>query len=349
MDEKLHEDKDDLFYHCLEIQVDPGQSPVRLDRFLFARLERISRNKIQAAIRSESVTVDHHAVKPNYRIKPGEVIRALVPKVSRDEQPVVPQEIPLDIIFEDDWLLVLNKPPGMVVHPGVGNHDHTLVNALAYYLQLDQLPLKSGNTQDRAGLVHRIDKDTSGLLVVAKDDFTMSHLARQFFDHTIDRQYLALVWGQPEPSQGTIEGHIGRHSRFRLQMDVFPEAERGKHAVTHYEVVEGYYYVSLVKCTLQTGRTHQIRVHMKYLGHPVFNDARYGGNRILKGTVHSKYKQFVENCFKILPRQALHAYSLGFTHPVKNKRIFFETPLPADFEEVVSRWRQYVASRSDRL
>jgi len=330
----------DALYEHEEIVVDPGQTPVRIDRFLFDRYGHVSRNKIQNAIRAEAITVNDKAIKPNYKVRPGDEISLVFPKTHVNEG-IVPENIPLDIVYEDSDLLVVHKPSGMVVHPGVGVRSGTLVNALAFYLADRDLPVMPGNSDDRLGLVHRIDKDTSGLLVVAKNEFSMTHLARQFFRHEIDRKYVALVWGTPDPEAGTITGNIGRHVKNRLQMAVFPEGELGKHAVTHYQVLEDLYYVSLVECRLETGRTHQIRVHMQYIGHPVFNDERYGGNRILKGTVFTKYKQFVENCFGLIPRHALHAKTLGFIHPTTGKQMLFESDPPEDFQSALEKWRKY--------
>jgi 23S rRNA pseudouridine1911/1915/1917 synthase len=337
----VHDDEngDKLYEHELII-VDPGQTPVRIDRFLFDRYGQVSRNKIQNAIRAEAITVNDGVVKPNYKVRPGDQVSVVFPR-SRSDEGIVPEEIPLDVIYEDDDVLVVNKAAGMVVHPGVGAHTGTLVNALAFYLGPGVLPVMAGNPEDRLGIVHRIDKDTSGLLVVAKNDYAMTHLAKQFFRHEIDRKYMALVWGAPEPASGTITGHIGRHLKNRLMMTVFPEGEQGKHAITHYSTVEDLYYVSLVECRLETGRTHQIRVHMQYIGHPIFNDERYGGNRIVKGTVFTKYRQFVENCFALMPRHALHAHTLGFIHPGKGKKMHFEQPVPEDFMAVVEKWRHY--------
>ena len=328
-----------LYEHHL-ITVDPGQSAIRIDKFLFDKYSHVSRNRIQNAIRAEAITVNDGPVKPNYKVRPGDQVSVVFPRHHIDEG-IVAENIPLDIRYEDDDVLIVNKQAGMVVHPGVGVHSGTLVNALAHYLGSHDLPVMPGNSEDRLGLVHRIDKDTSGLLVIAKNEFAMTHLAKQFFRHEIDRKYLALVWGTPDPLSGTITGHIGRDVRSRLQMAVFPEGEQGKLAVTHYKTLEDLYYVSLVKCQLETGRTHQIRVHMRYIGHPVFNDERYGGDRILKGTVFTKYRQFVENCFKMMPRHALHAQTLGFTHPVTGKKVSFECELPEDFRSVLGKWRHY--------
>lgn len=333
------------YYHEQEILVDPGQSPIRIDKFLFDRTNGVSRNRIQQAIRAGAITVDGKEVKPNLKVKPGNIILMVVPRPPSSGQGVVPQDIPINVVYEDEHLLVLNKPAGMVVHPGVGNWEGTLVNALAHYFKAQDLPVLDGNDADRIGLVHRIDKNTSGLLVIGKTEYALSRLAKQFFNHTIERKYLALVWGQPDEEKGTIDAHIGRHPRFRILQQVFPEGEEGKHAITHYEVLEGMYYVSLIACQLETGRTHQIRVHMKHLGHPLFNDDRYGGDRIVKGTVYSKYKQFVHNTFAVLPRHALHAFSLGFDHPVTGERMYFEAEPPEDFTHCVDRWRHYVNTR----
>jgi 23S rRNA pseudouridine1911/1915/1917 synthase len=330
----------DALYDHEVISVDPGQTPIRIDRFLFDRYGHISRNKIQNDIRAEAITVNDKGVKPNYKVRPRDEISLLFP-TSQAQDGIVPEDIPLDIKYEDADVLVLQKPAGMVVHPGVGVHSGTLVNALAYYLGAKDLPVMPGNSEDRLGLVHRIDKDTSGLLVVAKNEYAMTHLAKQFFRHEIDRKYIALVWGTPDPEEGTISGHIGRHARNRLQMTVYPEGDQGKHAITHYKLLEDLYYVSLVECKLETGRTHQIRVHMQYIGHPVFNDERYGGNRILKGTVFTKYKQFVENCFALIPRHALHAHTLGFVHPTSGKHLLFEQEPPEDFMAALEKWRKY--------
>lgn len=335
---------DDYYDHKI-IKVDPGQSILRIDKFLFDRLENVSRSRVQDAIRSGAVTVDGKDIKPNYKIKPGEEISIVVPQHHGKRNEIKAQDIPLDIIYEDDDLLIVNKAPGMVVHPGIGNPDGTLVNALAHHFGKSGLPVLDGNNNDQIGLVHRIDKDTSGLLVVAKTDYAMSHLAKQFFNHTIDRKYIAMVWGNFEEQEGTIDAHVGRHPRNRLLFAAFPEGDSGKWAVTHYRVLEDLYYVSLVECKLETGRTHQIRVHMKYLGHPLFSDVRYGGDLIVKGTVFSKYKSFVENTFQLLPRQALHARSLGFVHPRTGEQMHFESELPNDINQALERWRKYLADR----
>jgi 23S rRNA pseudouridine1911/1915/1917 synthase len=314
---------------------------LRLDKFLFNRLEAVSRNKIQVAVRAGNVQVNNQAVKPNYRVKPGDLITVVLP-YPHHEFELIPEDIPLNILYEDEHLLVVNKAAGMVVHPGHGNYTGTLVNALAWHLR--DLPLfRSGEM--RPGLVHRIDKDTSGILVVAKSEIALNRLAKQFFDRTTKRTYQAVVWGSFEEEDGTIIGHIGRCMKDRLKMQVFPEGDQGKPAITHYRQLEKLGYVSLVECRLETGRTHQIRVHMEYIKHPIFNDEKYGGDKILRGTVFAKYRQFVENCFLEIPRHALHAKSLGFKHPESNKDMFFDSELPADMTNLVNRWRNYVDNR----
>lgn len=339
---------DDMFEQ-LEIVVDPKQRPTRIDKFLMGRLERISRNQLQNAIKSGSILVDAQEVKPNYKVRAGDKISVILPRPPGEGITVVPQRIPLDIRYEDEDLMIIHKPAGMVVHPGIGHYRGTLVNALAYHFGQQNLPVLDGNYQDRVGLVHRIDKNTSGLLVIAKNDYTMSHLAKQFFYHTVERTYFALVWGQPEEEKGTISVNVGRHPRYRKQFTVFPEGDQGKWAVTHYEVLEPLYYVSLIRCNLETGRTHQIRVHMKSIGHPLFSDEKYGGDRICKGTVFSKYKMFVENTFSIMPRHALHAKSLGFVHPRTRREMYFESDLPHDFQAALDRWRRYLDGRKAAL
>ena len=332
------EEGDELYEH-FAVDVDRGQEPMRLDKFLTLRMQHCSRNRIQTAVDSGSVLVGGRPAKSSYKVKPLDRITVVMPYPKREVE-IVPQNIPLDIPYEDDDLLIVDKPAGMVVHPGHGNWDGTLVNALTYHLRT--LPMfREGDL--RAGLVHRIDKDTSGLLVVAKNERAHARLAKQFFDHTIVRRYYALVWGNPDADEGTIEGNIGRSPKDKLQMCVFADGEQGKHAVTHWRVVRRYGYVTLVECRLETGRTHQIRVHMAWKGFPLFNDARYGGARILKGTTFSKYRQFVENCFALLPRQALHARCLGFVHPSTGREVYFESELPADFRAVLDRWENYAA------
>lgn len=330
-------DDADLYEHH-RIEVDPKQTLLRIDKFLMDRLPNATRNKVQNAIKLETVQVNEKGVKASYKVRAGDIITVMLPQPPRGDV-VVPENIPLNIVYEDDELLVVNKPAGMVVHPAYQNWTGTLVNALAWHFE--NLPT-GRNGEGRPGLVHRIDKDTSGLMVIAKTEFSMTHLAKQFFDHTIQRSYRALVWGVPSEDKGTITGHIGRSLKDRRVMSVFPDGEFGKHAVTHYQLLKDLRYVSLVECRLETGRTHQIRAHMRYLGHPLFNDATYGGDKILKGTTFSKYRQFVENCFKIIPRQALHAKSLGFIHPVSKKELFFDSELPEDFTRAMEKWEKYV-------
>ncbi|MCB0618872.1 MAG: RluA family pseudouridine synthase [Saprospiraceae bacterium] len=338
----------DEYYDYHEFVIDPKQEPVRIDKFLMDRLFRVSRNRIQNAIRAGSILVNEQEVKPNFKVKPGHQILVIIPKPPGEGVSVVPEQIPLEVLYEDEAVLIVNKRAGMVVHPGVGHYRQTLVNALAYYFQNHDLPVMKGNNADKIGLVHRIDKNTSGLLVVAKTEYAMNHLAKQFYHHTIQRKYVALVWGEPEADEGTISGHIGRHPKNRLLRTCFADGSQGKWAVTHYKVLERLYYVSLVECQLETGRTHQIRVHMQHAGHPLFNDERYGGDQILKGTIYSKYKQFVQNCFATLPRHGLHARSLGFEHPLTGEQVYFESPLPEDFQNCLQRWRTYVSDRKSK-
>jgi len=332
------QDQDDELYEHHRIAVDPGQTPLRIDRFLQDKLSNVTRSKIQSGIRDGFVEVNDEAVKPNYKVKPGDIVVVSFPEPPRDSE-VIPENIPLNIVYEDEDILIVNKPAGMVVHPAYQNWSGTLVNALAYHF--NHLPEMEGN-DGRPGLVHRIDKDTSGLLVIAKTPLAMNHLAKQFYDHSIERTYLALVWGIPEPEKGTVDIHLGRSPKDRRVTVAFEDGETGRHAVTHYEVIEQLRYVSLIKCRLETGRTHQIRAHMKYLGHPLFNDATYGGDKVLKGTVFSKYKSFVENAFKMIEGQALHAATLGFIHPRTGEAVRFEVPLPEDFQLVLEKWRHYV-------
>lgn len=352
-EDPLQDDKEgnDEMYETLDIVADPKQSQVRIDKFLMDRLYSRSRSKVQAAIRVGSITVDNKEVKPNYKIKPGNHICIVFPRSSPEGQNVLPQNIPLNIVHEDDDVMIVNKPYNMAVHPGVGIPNGTLVNAVAWHLkeQAAALPVKEGNENNRAGIVHRIDKDTTGLMVVAKNMDAMTHLAKQFFDHSIERRYWALVWGDPAEDSGTVVGNIGRNPNDRKLFMVFPEGEDGKHAVTHWRVVERFYYVTLVECRLETGRTHQIRVHMKYIGHTLFGDPRYGGNQILKGTLYSKYKLFVEKLLQTCPRQALHARVLGFIHPRTGEHVRFESALPEDMQTVIDRWRGYVDARKELL
>ena len=332
----------DEMYEHFSIVVDKGQKMLRLDKFLVDRMEHCSRNRIQQAADSGLLLVNGVAAKSSYKVKPLDHITFVMPYPKRELE-IIPEDIPLNIVYEDDSLIIVNKQPGMVVHPGCGNYTGTLVNALTFYLK--DIPLFQKGDM-RAGLVHRIDKDTSGLLVIAKTDEAHTRLAKQFFDHTIHRRYVALVWGNFEEDEGTIVGNIGRNPRDRQQMYVFADGSDGKHAVTHYKVLRRYGYVTLVECRLETGRTHQIRVHMAWKGHPLFNDARYGGDRILKGTTFSKYKQFIENCFSALPRQALHARSLGFVHPTTREGVYFDSELPADLQTVIDKWEMYCSSRN---
>jgi 23S rRNA pseudouridine1911/1915/1917 synthase len=335
---EANEDQDDELFEHHRIVADARQSLMRIDKFLMDRLPNVTRTKIQGGIHEGFVKVNEKTIKPNYRVHPNDVITVAFPEPPRDTD-VVPENIPLNIVFEDAHLLVINKPAGMVVHPAYQNWRGTVVNALAYHFQ--NLPEMAGN-EGRPGLVHRIDKDTSGLLVIAKDELTITGLAKQFFDHTIERTYHALVWGIPNPPEGTINVHVGRSLKDRRVTVAFPEGDTGRHAITHYKTLTELRYVSLVECRLETGRTHQIRAHMKYIGHPLFNDAMYGGDQVMKGTTFSKYKQFVDNCFKILPRQALHAKTLGFVHPVTKQFLKFDSELPDDMKEAIEKWENYV-------
>ena len=339
MDELLdavEQDEQDLYEH-LRLVVDKGQSLLRIDKFLMHRIENATRNRIQNAIEAGNVLVNDKAIKSSYKVKPLDIISMVLPHPPRDTE-VYPEDIPIDIIYEDDDVILVNKAPGMVVHPGFNNYTGTLVNALVFHAQ--QLPQMPGN-EGRPGLVHRIDKDTSGLLLVSKNEWAITFLAKQFFDHSITRKYLALVWGDLK-EDGTVKGYIGRSVKDRKVMAVYDDEDKGKWSVTHYKILERLNYVTLIECELETGRTHQIRAHMKHIGHPLFNDSSYGGDRILKGTIFNKYRQFVENCFELMPRQALHAKSLGFIHPGTRKFIHFETELPADFTAVLDKWRNYI-------
>lgn len=329
--------EDDLYEHY-RFEASKGQAPLRIDKYLMNLVENATRNKIQQAASAGNIYVNDLPVKSNYKVKAFDVIRVLLSHPPY-ENLLEPENIPLDIVYEDDQLLVVNKKAGMVVHPGHGNYTGTLVNALAYHF--DNLPL---NSSERPGLVHRIDKDTSGLLVVAKTELAMAYLTKQFADKTSEREYIAIVWGNVEEDEGTIEGNIARHVKDRMQMAVFLDGDQGKPAVTHYKVMERLGYVTVVSCKLETGRTHQIRVHMKHIGHTLFNDERYGGNAILKGTTFTKYKQFIDNCFKILPRQALHAKTLGFEHPITKEFMRFDSEIPTDMQECIEKWRTYSKS-----
>jgi len=328
-------------YEHFRFVADKGQQLLRVDKFLVSRLEKSSRNRVQQAADAGCILVNGKPVKSNYRVKPLDVVSVVMDR-PRYELEIIPEDIPLNIVYEDESLLVVDKPPGLVVHPGHGNYSGTLVNALAWHFRDNP---GFDVSDPRMGLVHRIDKDTSGLLVVAKTPDAKTDLGKQFFEKTTRREYVAVVWGVPSPPDGIVTGNIGRNPKDRLQMAVFPDGSEGKHAVTHYHVVESLGYVSVVKCRLETGRTHQIRVHMKHIGHPLLNDSRYGGDEILRGERTAKYRQFVENCFKVCPRQALHARTLGFTHPVTGKEMFFESDVPADMTGMIDRWRNYAAAR----
>lgn len=337
------EEQDETLYEHHKFIAEKGQNPLRVDKYLMNYIEKATRNKIQKAAKDGNIYVNDIPVKSNYKVKAGDVVQVMF------EHPpyeflLTPENIPLDIVYEDDTLLVVNKPAGMVVHPGHGNYSGTLINALVHHF--DNLP---NNSSERPGLVHRIDKDTSGLLVVAKTEHAMAHLSKQFFDKTSEREYVALVWGSVVEEEGRIEGHIGRHPKNRLQNTVYlgEDEHKGKPAVTHYKVLENLGYVTLVSCKLETGRTHQIRVHMKHIGHTLFNDERYGGEKILKGTTFTKYKQFVENCFRILPRQALHAKTLGFEHPETGEWMSFNSDVPQDMVECIDKWRGYSKNQKE--
>jgi 23S rRNA pseudouridine1911/1915/1917 synthase len=333
-------DLQELFEH-FRFKADPGQSLLRIDKFLSDRIENSSRTRIQNAANAGNILVNNNPVKPNYKIKPGDIVQVVLPTPPREIE-LIPENIPLNIVYEDDDVLVVNKEPGMVVHPAYGNYTGTLVNALMWHFK--DLPLFNTG-ESRPGLVHRIDKNTSGILVIAKNEFALNRLSKQFFDRTTDRKYNALVWGIPDPPEGTITGNVGRNIKDRKIMQVFKDESEGKTAITHYKVLEDLGYISLIECKLETGRTHQIRVHFSHIKHPLFNDEEYGGNQIIKGTTFTKYQQFIRNCFKILPRQALHAKSLSFDHPVSGKRLSFDSDLPEDMVQVIEKWRKYIAGR----
>jgi 23S rRNA pseudouridine1911/1915/1917 synthase len=334
--------EDELFEH-FRFVADKGQNLLRVDKFLVTRIEHASRNRIQMAADAGYIFANGKPVKSNYKVKPDDTISVLMDRPRREFE-IIPENIPLNIVYEDSEALVLNKPPGLVVHPGHGNYSGTLINALAWYFK-DNPAYDSSDP--RLGLVHRIDKDTSGLLLVAKNPDAKTFLGMQFFTQKAMRKYVALVWGNVKDNDGIIEGNIGRHPRDKMMMTVFPDADEGKPAITHFRVLERFAYVTLVECRLETGRTHQIRVHMKYIGHPLFNDGRYGGNEILKGTPHAKYKQFIQNCFDLCPRQALHAQTLGFIHPKTGKEIFLESPLPEDMTKLIEKWRKYTNNKDE--
>ncbi len=333
-------EESELYEHH-RIVVDKGQSLMRIDKFLMIRLENTSRNRIQNALIAENILVNGKAIKANYKVKPLDEISIVLAYPPRDTE-IYPEDLPITIVHEDDDLLVVNKAAGMVVHPGYNNYTGTLVNGLVYHF--NQLPSVKGN-EARPGLVHRIDKDTSGLLLISKNEFALTFLAKQFFDHSISRKYIALAWGDIE-QDGTVSGYIGRSLRDRKIMDIFDAEDKGKWSVTHYKVLERFGYVTLIACELETGRTHQIRAHMQHIGHPLFGDVTYGGDKILKGQANGSYKQFIQNCFKILPRQALHAQSLGFIHPKTKERLLFESNLPEDMHTVIEKWRSFIGNRN---
>jgi 23S rRNA pseudouridine1911/1915/1917 synthase len=340
MAEEEQFDQHELFEH-FRFDIDPGQSLLRIDKYLTDRIENTSRTRVQNAANAGNILVNNNPVKPNYKVKPGDIIQVVLPTPPREIE-LIPENIPINIVYEDDDVLVVNKEPGMVVHPAYGNYTGTLVNALMWHFR--DLPLFSTG-EARPGLVHRIDKNTSGLLVIAKNEFALNRLSKQFFDRTTDRKYNALVWGTPDPKEGTIKGNVGRNLRDRKIMQVFEDGSEGKNAITHYKVLEDLGYISLIECKLETGRTHQIRIHFSHIKHPLFNDMEYGGDQILKGTTFTKYQQFIKNCFRILPRQALHAKSLAFDHPVTGKRLSFDSDLPDDMLQVIERWRKYISGR----
>ncbi len=342
----MHEEtSEEQLYERKTFSVDKGQEPFRIDKWVQMHIEGATRNKVQRRIEAGFLTVNGKIVKSNYKVKPGDEI-VMMSLVNPEHTELKPENIPLDIVYEDEAVMVINKPANMVVHPGVGNFSGTLLNGVVYHL-LQQNPSIDEETLPRFGLVHRIDKNTTGLIVLAKTADAAAHLAKQFFHHTVQRKYVALVWGDIQEDEGTIEAHIARHRQYRKMFDAYPEGETGKHAITHYKVLERFNYVTLVECVLETGRTHQIRVHMKHIGHTLFNDWEYGGDKILKGTIYTKYKQFVDNCFTLCPRCALHARTLGFRHPVTQKEMFFESALPNDMEQVIEKWRNYRIHRKE--
>ena len=336
------EDSEELFEHYSYI-ADPGQEKLRIDKFLMDRIPNTSRNKIQIAAHNGNILVNRQVIKPNYKVKPGDNISIVLPYPVRNLE-LIPENIPIEIIYEDDQLCIVQKPSNMVVHPGYGNYSGTLVNALLFHF--DQLPELPSDYFGRPGLVHRLDKHTTGLMVVAKTENALTHLAKQFFDRTTFRRYQALVWGDVLENEGTVNMNLGRSPKNRKVMTTFDD-DQGKKAITHFKVIERFGYVTLIECRLETGRTHQIRAHMKHLGHPLFNDLEYNGNRIVKGTSFSKYKQFVDNCFKLLPGQALHAKSLGFTHPKSGKKLVFDSDLPENFLQLLDKWRRYALSSKE--
>ncbi|HTE23467.1 RluA family pseudouridine synthase [Flavitalea sp.] len=342
-DDAVDDSPEELLYERMNLIVDRGQEPMRIDKFLVARIEGATRNKVQQSIENGMVLIDGKPISPNYKIKPGQEIIVYSNKEVRGEE-IIPEKMPLNIVFEDADILIINKPVGLVVHPASGNPSGTLINGIAYYL-LQQNSALSEENLPRFGMVHRIDKNTSGLMVLGKTEKAVASLSKQFFDHTVHRQYRALVWGDVEQDSGTVVAHIGRHKRFRKIFDAYPDGEVGKDATTHYKVLERFGYVTLIQCELETGRTHQIRVHMQHIRHPLFNDELYGGDRIVKGTVFNKYKQFVDNCFAICPRHALHAKTLGFIHPTTRENVVFNSELPEDMTKLIEKWRGYTKAK----
>jgi 23S rRNA pseudouridine1911/1915/1917 synthase len=352
MNEELLEQENELengdgaeeMYERSRYVVSKGQEPLRVDKFLMSKIEGATRNKIQQAIESGFVLVNNQTIKANYKVRPGDEIITFS-DTSPEDREIIPQPLPLNIVHEDASILIINKPAGLVMHPGSGNPNGTVVNGVVWHLKQQQ-PDLSEDQLPRFGMVHRIDKNTSGLIVLAKTSEASLFLAKQFFDHTVERKYVALVWGDIKEDTGTIQAHVGRHQRVRKIMDAYPEGEVGKHAITHYRVLERFGYTTLVECRLETGRTHQIRVHMQHIGHPLFNDDTYGGDRIVKGTVYTKYKQFVDNCFTICSRHALHAQTLGFVHPLSKEKVLFESELAEDMQQVIEKWRTYVKAKN---
>lgn len=349
MDEQDEMHRSDGLFEHYRFKVDPKQTPLRIDKFVQGKIENITRSRIQRAIQEEAILVNDKIVKSNYKVRPLDNIVIVMPTAPREKMLPKPEDLNLDIRYEDEHILIVHKPVGLVVHPGVGNQNGTLINGLLFHLSgKGDLPIMSGNDHTRPGLVHRIDKNTSGLLVIAKTEQAIAHLSKQFYDHKIDREYIALVWGNFDEKKGTINAPIGRHPKDRLKQHVFTDSSFGKHAVTHYEVLEDLYYVSVIKCKLETGRTHQIRVHLSHIGHPLFNDEKYGGDSIRKGTVFSKYKQFVHNVFSVIPRHALHAKSLGFIHPATNEYVSFDSELPTDIGQALDKWRHYTTHQKQK-
>ncbi len=333
---------DQELYEHYRFKVDPGQNPLRIDKYLMHHIENASRSRLQTAANSGNILVNGEAVRPSYKVRPGDVITIVMSEPVRSKE-MLPENIPIEVLYEDDELIVVNKPAGMVVHPAHGNYSGTLVNALLWHFKESEKDDKKAKPGPY--LVHRIDKNTSGVMLIAKNEIAQAKISEQFFDHSIDRKYNALVWGDFDEEEGTIEGHVGRSVKNRKMMAVFPDGEHGKSAITHYRVIERFGYVTLVECRLETGRTHQIRAHMKYIGHPLFNDETYGGSRILKGTTFTKYKQFVKNCFTVCPRQALHARTLGFIHPTTGEKMLFEAPFPNDMQQLLDKWTNYAVHK----